>query len=65
MHVIQSATSIAAKALKKEHEIGSIKKGLKADIIAVTGNPTDNISDLRQLCFCMKSGKIIKSPPTP
>jgi imidazolonepropionase-like amidohydrolase len=60
MHVIHTATGIAAEALKIDDKVGAIKKGLKADIIAVEGNPSEDISILRDLCFCMKSGKIIK-----
>lgn len=59
LEVIASATSIVAKAFKMENLFGAIKVGLKADIIAVEGNPEKNISEFRNLKFCMKDGKII------
>jgi imidazolonepropionase-like amidohydrolase len=59
MQVIVSATSNPAKALKMDHLFGTIKPGLKADIIAVKGEPSKNISDLRSLKMVMQEGKII------
>ena len=41
--------------------IGRIKKGLFADIIAVDGDPSMNIKDLRKIKFVMKDGVIYKS----
>ena len=55
--VLKSATSINAKVFHQD-EIGQLKAGLKADIIAVTGNPLDNISDIRKVNLVMKDGTI-------
>ena len=60
MHVIRSATGIAAEALGIDAEVGVIRRGLRADLIAVDGDPSEDISALRDLCFVMKSGKIIR-----
>lgn len=59
MEVIASATSTAAKAYRMENVFGGLKAGLKADIIAVEGNPEKEISALRNLNFCMKDGKTV------
>lgn len=59
LEVISSATGTAAKAYKMENLLGTIKVGLKADIISVDGNPEKDISELRKIMFCMKDGKII------
>ena len=59
LEVIASATGTAAKAFKMGNLFGSIKVGLKADLIAVNGCPENNISDLRKLMFCMKDGEIV------
>jgi imidazolonepropionase-like amidohydrolase len=59
LNVISSATNTAAKAYKMDNLFGTIKAGLKADIISVDGNPEKDISDLRKIKFCMKEGKII------
>ena len=59
MQVIVAATSNAAKALGMGHMFGAIKEGLEADIIAVEGDPSANISSLRSLKMVMQSGKIV------
>lgn len=59
LDVIASATSIAAKAFKMENIFGTLRAGLKADIISVEGDPGKDIHELRKLKFCMRSGKII------
>ena len=60
MHAIQSATSIAADLLRLEDEIGAVKSGLQADLIAVAGNPLDDIGLLKDVGFVMKGGVIVK-----
>ena len=59
MQTIVAATSNGAKALRMDHLFGTIGKGLKADIIAVEGDPSKNISDLRSVKMVMQEGKII------
>jgi imidazolonepropionase-like amidohydrolase len=59
LDVLKSATSTNAKYFHLT-ELGKISKGLLADIIAVKGDPTKNISDLRQVVFVMKNGVIFK-----
>ena len=56
MAVIQAATSRAATVMGREHEIGSIVPGLEADLIAVQGNPINNIRALRDLRMVMQAG---------
>ena len=59
MQVITAATSKAAKALKVDNAFGAIKEGLEADIIAVEGDPSSDISSLRSLKLLMQRGKIV------
>ena len=59
-NVLRSVTSVNARVFHIDNEVGSIKKGMKADIIAVTGNPDKDITVLRNVEFVMKDGKIIK-----
>jgi imidazolonepropionase-like amidohydrolase len=61
LEVIASATGTAAEAFKMESLFGTIRVGLKADIISVIGSPENNISDLRNLTFCMKDGIIVRN----
>jgi len=44
-----------------ESEIGQIKPGYFADIIAVKGNPLDDITLLQNVLFVMKEGKVYKN----
>lgn len=60
MAAIQSATIEGARLLGMEQELGSIKAGKLADIIAVPGNPLDDIKTLGQVSFVMKDGQIYK-----
>jgi imidazolonepropionase-like amidohydrolase len=59
--VLRSATSVNADVFGYGAEIGRIKKGLLADVIAVQGNPSLNINDIDKVVFVMKGGKIYKS----
>jgi imidazolonepropionase-like amidohydrolase len=58
---IASATSLGAEALHMQNEIGAVAPGLQADLIAVQGDPTKDITALRRVMFVMKSGKIYKN----
>jgi len=60
MEAIQSATIEGAKLLGVEQELGSIRAGKLADIIAVPGNPLQDITVMGQVNFVMKAGKIYK-----
>jgi imidazolonepropionase-like amidohydrolase len=60
MQAIQSATSVAAKALDMEDKIGSIEAGKLADIVAVKGDPLSDISLMEKVSFVMKDGRIYK-----
>ena len=60
MAAIQSATVAAADLLGQAEDLGSITEGKHADIIAVTGNPLDDISVLKNVQFVMKGGRIYK-----
>jgi imidazolonepropionase-like amidohydrolase len=60
MQAIQAATSNAADLLGHSSEIGSIKPGKYADLVAVSGDPMTNISVLEKVEFVMKEGKVYK-----
>jgi len=58
--VLKSVTSVNAKALHLESQIGSLRNGLLADLVVVSGDPSKNISDLRKIKFVMKDGVIYR-----
>lgn len=60
VQALQAASINAATLLKKEGDIGSINVGAYADIIAVKGNPLENISVLENVLFVMKGGAVVK-----
>jgi imidazolonepropionase-like amidohydrolase len=63
MQAIQAATSSAAELLGRSNEMGSIKPGKYADLIAVSGDPLQNVKLLENVQFVMKDGKIYEQPP--
>ena len=58
LDVLRSATSVNADVFKINTKVGRIKPGLYADIIAVTGDPSVNIHDIRNIKLVMKDGII-------
>jgi imidazolonepropionase-like amidohydrolase len=62
MEAIRSATMTAAELLGVEGDLGSIVTGKLADIIAVDGNPLDDVSVLQDVNFVMKEGEIYREP---
>jgi len=60
IEVLRAATSINAKAFGYGDQIGSIKKGMLADIIMVSGDPSANIHAIRNVVFIMKDGRVYK-----
>jgi imidazolonepropionase-like amidohydrolase len=60
LYAIQAATTHGAQLLKHEKDIGSIAAGKFADVIAVNGNPLDDVALLQKVSFVMKEGKVYK-----
>src|SRR6266581_4412470 len=60
LDALRSATSIDAQVLHMENRIGRVRDGLFADLIAVDGDPTRDISAVRRVRFVMKNGAIIQ-----
>ena len=58
--VLRSATSVNAAVFGYAGKIGSIKTGLLADMIAVEGDPTVDIKNIRKIKMIMKGGKLVK-----
>jgi imidazolonepropionase-like amidohydrolase len=58
---IKSATSIAARVLHMDNQVGAVKQGLLADLVAFEGDPTKDISALRRVRLVMKNGIVYKN----
>jgi imidazolonepropionase-like amidohydrolase len=61
MDALMSGTSVAAESLGLADKIGSLAPGMEADIVAVEGNPLDDITAVRRVVFVMKHGRIYKN----
>jgi len=62
MQAIQSATRVASELLGMGDQIGTVETGKLADIVAVPGNPLDDITALERVGFVMKDGQVYKRP---
>jgi imidazolonepropionase-like amidohydrolase len=65
MFVLQAATTHAAELLHKQDQFGRIAVGRGADVIAVPGNPLDDITAMQRVSFVMKDGVIYKDAGKP
>ena len=60
MQAIQSGTRVGAELLGWDDRIGTIEPGKLADLVAVEGNPLEDISEMKRVSFVMLGGKIVK-----
>jgi imidazolonepropionase-like amidohydrolase len=62
MEAIVAMTSSAAASMGMENTIGALAPGLEADLVAVEGNPLEEITALTRVRFVMKGGKVYRAP---
>lgn len=65
MRAIQSATSLAAELLRLDDQIGVVRPGYQGDLVAVAGNPLEDVTVLRDVAFVMKAGQVVKPVAVP
>ena len=63
MDAIRSGTSVAAESLGLGGRIGTVAPGFEADLVAVQGNPLDDITAVRRVAFVMKGGRVVPVNP--
>lgn len=61
MDAIVSATSVSAESLGLGDKIGAVAPGFEADLVAVDGNPLQDIAAVRRVVFVMKGGKVYRN----
>lgn len=61
MDALMSGMSVAAESLGMADKVGSLAPGMEADLVAVEGNPLDDITAVRRVVFVMKHGRIYKN----
>jgi imidazolonepropionase-like amidohydrolase len=64
VQALTAATATDAKILRKEQELGRVRPGMLADLVAVPGDPTHDIAAIEHVTFVMKDGVIYKRPST-
>lgn len=57
---LKSATSVAAELLQVQRDVGTIEVGKLADIVAVSGNPLEDVTLLQKVSFVMKGGAVYR-----
>lgn len=62
MKAIQSATLVASQLLRVEDRLGTVEPRKIADLVAVKGNPLEDISLMKSVVFVMKEGVVYKNP---
>lgn len=65
IEAMRSVTSVNARAFGLENEIGFVREGLVADLVAMPGDPTQNISATRNVQFVMQSGRVVSAIERP
>lgn len=62
MQAIKSATSVAAHHMELDDMVGALQEGLRADLVAVRGNPSGDVKRLREVSIVIKDGVVVKAP---
>ena len=61
VYALRMATTVNAEIIRKQDTIGAIEKGKFADIIAVSGDPLQDITEMQRVKFVMKGGAVVRN----
>ena len=61
LQAIRSATSVGAENIGWGDRVGSIEKGKYADLVAVSGNPANDVTEMERVKFVMKGGQVFRN----
>jgi imidazolonepropionase-like amidohydrolase len=61
LEIIRASTSNAAELLGWQDRVGAIEAGKFADIVAVSGDPLSDVTELERVRFVMKGGTVVKN----
>jgi imidazolonepropionase-like amidohydrolase len=62
MQAIEASTRVSAELLRRDHELGTLREGMLADVVAVRGNPLDDITLLNEknrIALVVKGGEVV------
>ena len=62
LQALQAATLTSADLVERAHDLGQLAPGFLADIVAVPGDPTEDIRVTKDVSFVMKDGQVYKGP---
>jgi imidazolonepropionase-like amidohydrolase len=61
LQALQSATLVASRLLRREARLGRLAKGFAGDVVAVRGNPLEDIRTVESPVFVMQDGRVVKA----
>jgi imidazolonepropionase-like amidohydrolase len=65
MYTLRMATTVNAQIIRMQDSLGAIEKGKFADIIAVSGDPLQDITEMQRVKFVMKGGLVVRNDLAP
>lgn len=61
MEALQAATSVSARAMRLDGEVGTLEVGKRADLLVLDANPLEDIANIRRVRWVMKGGSLYDS----